>query len=176
MRRNGSADVALTHWSYMSLALTHVPHVSRYCCSAMLVGWANCFSRYLALWSQSGPNIGPIVDPAYKERARLIHNSGPKLKGSLQADSRLAPSQWEMLLQSNAVSHWLGANLESALHWTQHLDISNLIVQRNHADIFFCHEFSPCEPRRLQWYVDVLHDMNEQCLLAMPSEYVPSNL
>ena len=32
-----------------------------------------------------------------------------------RADSRLVPSQWETLLQSNAVSHWLGANLESAL-------------------------------------------------------------
>ena len=31
------------------------------------------------------------------------------------ADSRLAPSQWETLLERNAVSHWLGANLESAL-------------------------------------------------------------
>ena len=31
------------------------------------------------------------------------------------ADSRPAPSQWETSLQSNAVSHWLGANLESAL-------------------------------------------------------------
>ena len=31
-----------------------------------------------------------------------------------RTDSRLALSQWEMLLQSNAVSHWLGANLESA--------------------------------------------------------------
>ena len=30
-------------------------------------------------------------------------------------DSRLVPSQWETSLQSNAVSHWLGANLESAL-------------------------------------------------------------
>ena len=28
-----------------------------------------------------------------------------------RADSRLAPSQWETSLQSNAVSHWLGANL-----------------------------------------------------------------
>ena len=28
-----------------------------------------------------------------------------------------APSQWETLLQSKAVSHWLGANLESALNW-----------------------------------------------------------
>ena len=32
-----------------------------------------------------------------------------------RAVSRLAPSQWETPLQSNAVSHWLGANLESAL-------------------------------------------------------------
>ena len=32
-----------------------------------------------------------------------------------RADSRLAPSQWEMLLQSNTISHWLGANLESNL-------------------------------------------------------------
>ena len=33
---------------------------------------------------------------------------------SFRADCRLAPSQWEMSLQSNAISHWLGANLESA--------------------------------------------------------------
>ena len=34
----------------------------------------------------------------------------------IRADPRLAPSQWETSLQSNAVSHWLGAYLESALH------------------------------------------------------------
>ena len=33
-----------------------------------------------------------------------------------RADSRFAPSQWEMSLQSNAISHWLGTNLESALY------------------------------------------------------------
>ena len=32
----------------------------------------------------------------------------------LMADSRHAPSQQEMSLQSNTISHWLGANLESA--------------------------------------------------------------
>ena len=32
-----------------------------------------------------------------------------------RTDSRFTPSQWETSLQSNAVSHWLGANLESAL-------------------------------------------------------------
>ena len=33
-----------------------------------------------------------------------------------RTNSRLAPSQWETSLQSNAVSHWLGANLESAFY------------------------------------------------------------
>ena len=32
-----------------------------------------------------------------------------------RAGSRHAPSQWETSLQSNAVSHWFGANLESVL-------------------------------------------------------------
>ena len=39
------------------------------------------------------------------------------LGDSTSADSRFAPSQWETLLQSNTVSHWLGANLESALYY-----------------------------------------------------------
>ena len=34
-----------------------------------------------------------------------------------RADSRIALNQWETSLQSNAVSHWLGANLESAMEW-----------------------------------------------------------
>ena len=33
----------------------------------------------------------------------------------IRADHMFAPSQWETALQSNDVSHWLGANLESAL-------------------------------------------------------------
>ena len=33
-----------------------------------------------------------------------------------RADSRFAPSQWEMALLCNDISHWLGANLESALY------------------------------------------------------------
>ena len=32
-----------------------------------------------------------------------------------RADSRFAPIQWGTSLQSNTISHWLGANLESAL-------------------------------------------------------------
>ena len=33
-----------------------------------------------------------------------------------RADCRVASNQWETLLQSNAISHWLGANLELALN------------------------------------------------------------
>ena len=38
------------------------------------------------------------------------------VENHIRADSRLAPSQWETALQSNAISHWLGANLESVVH------------------------------------------------------------
>ena len=49
--------------------------------------------------------------------ASLGHNEfwQPLRFEAYKADSRLAPSQWETSLQSNAVSHWLGANLDSAL-------------------------------------------------------------
>ena len=33
-----------------------------------------------------------------------------------RADSRLMLSQWETSLQSNDISHWLGADLESVLN------------------------------------------------------------
>ena len=34
----------------------------------------------------------------------------------IRVDSRFAPSQWEMPLLCNDISHWLGASLESALY------------------------------------------------------------
>ena len=43
-------------------------------------------------------------------------SSDPHYQRNNMADSRLAPSQWETSLQSNVISHWLGANLESALN------------------------------------------------------------
>ena len=38
---------------------------------------------------------------------------------AFRADFRFAPSQWEMLILCNDVSHWLGENLESALALVQ---------------------------------------------------------
>ena len=37
------------------------------------------------------------------------------IKTESRTDSRLGPGQWETALLCNDVSHWLGANLESAL-------------------------------------------------------------
>ena len=45
----------------------------------------------------------------------LYENSAAPVTSYYRADSRFVPSQWETSLQSNTVSHWLGANLESAL-------------------------------------------------------------
>ena len=60
-----------------------------------------------------------------------------------RADSRFAPNQWETLLQSNTVSHWLGATLESALQLTQ--DFHTSMTKTSFATwclvvtLLFCH-------------------------------------
>ena len=43
----------------------------------------------------------------------------------------LASSQWETSLQSNAVSDWVGANIESALHYT--VGLADTIAIRGYA-------------------------------------------
>ena len=52
--------------------------------------------------------LGSWNPASWKTRTHLPYNVH-------RADSRLALSQWETLLQSNAVSHWLGTKLEAAL-------------------------------------------------------------
>ena len=56
-----------------------------------------------------------------------------------RVDSRFAPSQWETSLRSNAVSHWLGANLESGLYmmWSAQPIIASFVV--------LFHLISPCK-------------------------------
>ena len=52
---------------------------------------------------------------------------------NIRIDSRLAPSQWETALLCTDVSHWLGANLESALniilHTAKHLSSTSSYIQ-----------------------------------------------
>ena len=66
---------------------------------------------------------GLIILPLWNDQISIVrtHSTEINLKAKninarsqTRADSRLAPSQWETSLQSNVVSHWLGANLESA--------------------------------------------------------------
>ena len=58
-------------------------------------------------------------------------HSGPDLAHIYKrADFRLALSQWETSLQSNAVSHWLGANLEQPC--TCHIPIPEWHPSQHH--------------------------------------------
>ena len=51
--------------------------------------------------------------------------------GQYMADSRFVPSQWEIALLCNDISHWLGASLESALkyHVTQSTWMMQLLIR-----------------------------------------------
>ena len=48
-----------------------------------------------------------------------------------RADSRFVPSQWETALLCNDISHWLGANLESALDYDK-LKLNSTIISSSY--------------------------------------------
>ena len=51
------------------------------------------------------------------KRRSVFHISYSSAACDTRADSKFSASQWETSLESNAVSHWLGANLESVIPW-----------------------------------------------------------
>ena len=53
-----------------------------------------------------------------------------------RADSRFAPSQWEMALLCNDVSHWLGASLESALEDCWHHWLTTKNTPANNTEVY----------------------------------------
>ena len=61
------------------------------------------------------------------------------------ADSVLPPSQWETPLQSNTVSHWMDANLESALISVKHIPSLSLIICKTAFDL------SPMSHQHVGW-------------------------
>ena len=90
-----------------------------------------------------------------------------------RADSRLVPSQWETALQSNTVSHWLGANLESAVyvsepccstHSDHYLHIIIIeqqphhLVIRRHIEYYHWEEGNLCDWRSHNWVSVVVAD------------------
>ena len=76
---------------------------------AIISGFMTATAVYRVLfWQPSFDQYEADTMPSIQMIQGMIQSKG-------SVDSRFAPSQWEMALQSNAVSHWLGANLESAL-------------------------------------------------------------
>ena len=77
-----------------------------------------CIHRYGSRW--------PVGDPTHRYMVCTLLQSatnhqcicGTQLNrhNTNRADSRFAPSQWETLLRSDVVSHWLGATPESGLY------------------------------------------------------------
>ena len=100
----------------------------------MLVGWVKTWRHQAITWNNVHKNIEKhtahtIVSWPNPKQWVIVHTSdlmmmirqsinihSSSVRSSDRADSRLAPSQWGMSLQSNAASHWLGANLEPALN------------------------------------------------------------
>ena len=68
-----------------------------------------------------------------------------------RADSRFAPSQWGTALLCNAISHWLGANLESALHVSYVLHILEAGVMKD--DTYFCWRWICIEDEITTWHI-----------------------
>ena len=81
-----------------------------------------------------------------------------------RADSRFVPSQWETPLQSNTVSHWLGANLETALqnylsrvsqsmwYWTHTVDKPMRKVDGKASFRWYC-KHRPGQQINISWHV-----------------------
>ena len=63
------------------------------------------------------PGIGTIVHRWWRNPVDYMYSKSTQLIITIVwvTESRFAPGQWETSLQSNAVSHWLGAKIESAL-------------------------------------------------------------
>ena len=66
--------------------------------------WFETLSR--PLWRHRYGDRWKCLTSVHISGGRVMYRAGP----------RFAPSQWETSLQSNAVSHWLGASLKAALY------------------------------------------------------------
>ena len=109
---NGSmANLEPNHNPKRLLSYLHVEHILNY-------------DIFTSLYSfppdklYTGVADGRIVEVDLEtlETNTIVERLGvPPCGKYIRADSRFAPGQWETALLCNDVSHWLGANLESAL-------------------------------------------------------------
>ena len=89
------------------------------------------------MWPIPAGNIGVIPVTGAEGHA---NGECKYIQKSNRVHSRLAPSQWETALQSNAVSHWLSASLESALYPIVR-QIRGLFAEPCNAVLRFCFFF-----------------------------------
>ena len=87
-----------------------------------------------------GEILPPVFNHTVNTRQSASHNNwdliqlNPVTTWQCRADSRFAPSQWEMVLLCNAVSHWLGASLESSLSvFSKYSHINGLVQERSNS-------------------------------------------
>ena len=90
----------------------HESHVVVLCCDLARAWFTNIFHGYITAKKATLKIKGKFdFHPQRADYMTIKHHSQQRGK----ADFMFAPSQWETPLQNNAVSHWLGANIESAL-------------------------------------------------------------
>ena len=115
MRRETFKFVDLVHliletWRYVTDLMT---------VSQSILSSGNCLSigtkSFWRIWAEpSWRRISQESSSRFRKRISSFTVSVKNQHNSmslLRADSRFAPSQWEMVLLCNNVSHWLGASL-----------------------------------------------------------------
>ena len=86
-----------------------------------------------------------------------------EIRMKLGADSRLASSQWETSLQSNGVSHWLGANLESALKNILYIAMHTVRLKQN---VEILHTYWKCIFLKRNYYIEYYSNMSNKPALV----------
>ena len=88
-------------------------------CHQCGLGWAGTDGK--PQLSRPCQNHGTLT--AVLTKSNISFELSYQYQSHIRADSMFAPSQWEMSLQSNAISHWLCTNLQSALYMIQQFQI-----------------------------------------------------
>ena len=98
----------------------------------------------------------------------------------IRADSRFAPSQWDKALLYNDVSHWLGANLESAQIVLKMKKKLKLCSDHKLAKTCYGVSFSEFFGEKIQWHIKSMYTVffagNHQGNTRVSKEFISASL